>query len=322
MRVLIALDESKHSDLALDSVKARYWPQDTKFLLCTVVENFAAAASVCSEQVLKKAQDEIQAVASNLLHEKAADLLRALPGSDVSIVIETGKASDRIVALAFDWDADLIVLGSHGRRGVQRYALGSVCESVVDRAPCSVEIIKFPKAGGKAFLNQKRVLVCYDISRNSDAALRWMADGEWSPEQEFVLISILAPLEDVLPAQFTKKLKKVKSEIFDETQRMLNLRCSFLRRSLKNTKVEAVILEGYAAESIIEFADKWDADLVILGAHSEEAKGASPLDSVARKVVANAHCFVKVVRDKVQIVDHGSDSNEAGLDERLLQSPA
>ena len=44
------------------------------------------------------------------------------------------------------WGADLIVVGSHGRRGLKRLWLGSVSQAVVSQAKCSVEIVRCPKA--------------------------------------------------------------------------------------------------------------------------------------------------------------------------------
>lgn len=49
-----------------------------------------------------------------------------------------------IIDAAREWPADLIVLGSHGRRGFERLLLGSVAESVVRHAPCSVDIVRMP----------------------------------------------------------------------------------------------------------------------------------------------------------------------------------
>jgi nucleotide-binding universal stress UspA family protein len=51
-----------------------------------------------------------------------------------------------IVDAAREWHADLVVMGSHGRRGLDRLVLGSVAESVVRHSPCSVEIVRMPAA--------------------------------------------------------------------------------------------------------------------------------------------------------------------------------
>ncbi len=51
-------------------------------------------------------------------------------------------AKDAIIDTAQDWRADLIVVGSHGRRGLSRFLLGSVSQAVVAHAPCSVAVIR------------------------------------------------------------------------------------------------------------------------------------------------------------------------------------
>ena len=322
MRILIALDESKHSELALESVKLRTWPKDTKFCLCTVVDNFPTASvnlRNCSSPTLQKLQTETEAVALKMLQEKEADLLQTQPDAEIALKMEFGQASDKIIAAALKWDADLIVLGSHGRLGIQRYALGSVSESVVERAPCSVEIIKAPKFG-KSFSNQKRILVCYDESKNANASLVWLAEGQWSPDQEFVLMSVLAPLEEVVPPRFNEKRAndQMKAQLLAEAQEMLESRCSLLRRCLKGTQINPVALEGHAAETIVEYAEQWGADLIVLGTHTAAANESAPLGSVARRVVANANCFVKLVKDKVtsssqKLLDFDADGVESAV---------
>jgi nucleotide-binding universal stress UspA family protein len=60
----------------------------------------------------------------------------------VAVHVTVGSAADEIVALATVLDADVIVLGTHGRRGLQRIILGSVAERVVKLAPCAVFVIR------------------------------------------------------------------------------------------------------------------------------------------------------------------------------------
>ena len=57
-------------------------------------------------------------------------------------LVRTGDARDQIITYAAEWPAHLIVLGSHGRGGLDRFLLGSVSEGVVRHAPCSVEVVR------------------------------------------------------------------------------------------------------------------------------------------------------------------------------------
>lgn len=71
----------------------------------------------------------------------------SLPPS-VQEFIEVGDPATRIREKAAEWPADMIVTGSHGRRGLSRIMLGSVAEAVVRRAPCPVLVVR-PKVGGQ-----------------------------------------------------------------------------------------------------------------------------------------------------------------------------
>jgi nucleotide-binding universal stress UspA family protein len=63
-------------------------------------------------------------------------------GLAASTSVLAGNAKWTIIDEAKEWNADLVVLGSHGRRGLTRVLLGSVSEAVAMNAPCSVEVIR------------------------------------------------------------------------------------------------------------------------------------------------------------------------------------
>jgi nucleotide-binding universal stress UspA family protein len=60
----------------------------------------------------------------------------------IAIYVDTGAASERIVSVAAAADVDLIVLGTHGRRGLHRVIGGSTAEEVMRTAPCGVYVIR------------------------------------------------------------------------------------------------------------------------------------------------------------------------------------
>ena len=83
-------------------------------------------------------------------NQKALDALAARKRGTATIgqiLLKTGDARDSINQTAKEIGADLIVMGTHGRRGVTRALLGSVAETVVRTAPCPVLTIRMP--GGK-----------------------------------------------------------------------------------------------------------------------------------------------------------------------------
>ena len=72
----------------------------------------------------------------------AAEEIVASAGMKTESAVLKGSPKRRIVEESKAWGADLIVVGSHGRRGLTRYLLGSVSEAVAMHAHCSVEVIR------------------------------------------------------------------------------------------------------------------------------------------------------------------------------------
>jgi nucleotide-binding universal stress UspA family protein len=92
------------------------------------------AGSVADELAQHAEQDAARIV---------ADFRSRLPaGTSVLQFIRQGKPGQEIVRAAKDWPADLIVIGSHGRRGLSRAVLGSVAEEVMRHAPCPVLVVR------------------------------------------------------------------------------------------------------------------------------------------------------------------------------------
>ena len=59
--------------------------------------------------------------------------------------VAVGRATEAIISKAKSWGADLVVLGSHGKHGLERFLLGSVSQDVAYHAPCSVEVVRRKK---------------------------------------------------------------------------------------------------------------------------------------------------------------------------------
>jgi nucleotide-binding universal stress UspA family protein len=82
---------------------------------------------------------------AEILVTKVAEVLRS-KGLKVTAAVEHGDPRSKIIDTAKEWHADLIVLGSHGRKGLDRFLMGSVSEAVARHAPCSVQIVRYVPA--------------------------------------------------------------------------------------------------------------------------------------------------------------------------------
>jgi nucleotide-binding universal stress UspA family protein len=306
MRVLIALDDSSVSRAALYSVRDRLWPDGTSFNLCTVVPALCDRpyAAYRNAATLAKLRKEMSQQAGVFLQACFAGFKAALPQSNVSAEIEYGDVAEKIVSRASMWGADLIVMGSNIRSPIQKHALGSVAEAVVERATCDVDVIKLqPIIGNLKIAEQTKVLVCYDGSPHAKAAVNWITAGAWTPDQAFIVLTVVGPRghQDLLQSIYHHADSAHLNPV-GQVQYHLDQLVRDLQRNLPSNPIQPMVVEGFAAESILQVADGLNCGLVILGAHNDDpAVSPNKLSSLARAVAGQAKCCVKIVRQRSHI---------------------
>ena len=139
MKILIAVDGSDFSEAAVREV-VQTSPKDAQIQVMHVIEPLPVVESwtyaIDWQQVLQNQRKEAEGFVA-----EASRVLRD-GGFTVTTAIEEGVAKSVIVEAAGQWHADLVVMGSHGRKGLARFLLGSVSEGVARHSPCSVLIVR------------------------------------------------------------------------------------------------------------------------------------------------------------------------------------
>ncbi len=147
MKVLLATDGSECSLAAARSIASRPWPAGSEIRVMSVVELAAAWFRTPYPAYFDaKAMEQLRGDAMKRAQEAiaAAEQILADAGLTESgtVAVPSAAAKEVILNQAIEWGADLIVVGSHGRRGASRFMLGSVSEPVAFHANCSVEIVR------------------------------------------------------------------------------------------------------------------------------------------------------------------------------------
>ncbi len=152
MKILLATDGSEFSVAAANSIVSRPWPTGSQVKIISAVELIVLdtqisgypLSSVYPSSLLEELMNNARTHAKEAV-ENSRKILTAAKWNGVDGEA-TPPGDPRIVVLeeAKEWGADLIVMGSHGRRGFDRMMLGSVSESVAIHAHCSVEVIRAP----------------------------------------------------------------------------------------------------------------------------------------------------------------------------------
>jgi len=144
MKIILATDGTKFSEAATQSLASTIAPKNAEVLALAAVEpllystppqmspGYAPELAGKREEQMKDARASV-AAAAKVLHAA---------GFTVDTRIVEGDPRNAILDVAEETKTDLIVLGSHGRRGIQKFLIGSVAESVARHARCSVLIVR------------------------------------------------------------------------------------------------------------------------------------------------------------------------------------
>jgi len=226
-----------------------------------------------------------------------ANRLRSL-GTRVKEKLLSGSAFDQLVTAATDAKSRLVVVGAVGHGLARRLLVGSVAERTAERSLIPTLVVR---PGGRlaSWIRGEhglKILVGYDFSATSDAALGWVNKlGEIGTFQATVLYSNWPPdearrlgYEGPLslvsnPADVQKKLER------DLKERVIRL--------LPKQEVTVVVEPGWGTPEgyLFEMASRQKVDLIVVGTHQRRGLGRVLLGSVSRAVLHHARVAVAVI---------------------------
>lgn len=191
-----------------------------------------------------------------------------------------GKTADEIVRLARSHHVDLVTVGSHGKKGLERVLLGSVSDVVKDRAGTNVLIAhNAPPI--------ERILLAVDGSPLSYRAADILEGLAEALDAEVHLVH-------VLPLPFSGNTAQSRQVI---KQAMEDIHRTMTGRFNGSGRVRFELLFGKPADRLIEYADEMNVDLIVMGARGLSKTKGFLLGSVSNRVAHQARASVLIVRD-------------------------
>ena len=143
-RILVPVDGSSTSNAGLREAIRLAQGQGAALQLVHVADqHFITTMGMESAMVVDDLLADVVKAGKRILHN-AEQVVRKAGLEPTSVMLETltGPAADPIVRQAKKWNADLIVIGTHGRTGIARFVLGSVASRVVSHAACPVLTVR------------------------------------------------------------------------------------------------------------------------------------------------------------------------------------
>lgn len=156
MKILLAADGTAQSEAATKTV-ARFKLSDGDEIKIVTVIDMAVPSIINSQpEFMPTTTAEIEQIAhqsaEKVLETTKARVRGIVSNENIQIYTEIlfGSPDSRIVETAEEMNADLIIVGSHGYNRWERLLLGSVSDSVVRHAPCSVLVVRSAKGSSNA----------------------------------------------------------------------------------------------------------------------------------------------------------------------------
>jgi len=296
MRILVGVDGSSSSDSVIQEAARRPWPAGTEFTVVTVVDPFFYPKAPLLLQEAKKGTQE-------MLEQQAKPLVDA--GWQVSANVILDNPRHALPRAATEWRAELVLLGSHGRGAVGRLLLGSTAQAVLRHAECSVEIVRSAgeekSAGGGELM---RVLIPTDGSEYAEAALQSVAERPWPKGAEFKVVASpeYPALVGEYPYYAAEPLAALLKNSREHASESANKGAELLAKAGLKVCSEVSQPEESPAHAILAAAEKWSADLIVMGSHGLRGFNRLILGSVSETVALHAKCSVEVIRKPVVVL--------------------
>lgn len=295
MKVLIAIDSSPASQRVLEEVAARPRPPSTLFCIVTAVDvGPYVALPALIEAAKRECEQMLKAGAGLLARAKLSATTEVLVGSPRKVISE----------YAAEWGADLIFAGSHGHSAMGRFLLGSTAQGILRRAKCSVEIVRFEPGGRTPSSHPMKILLATDGSDCSIAAARFVAARPWPVGTVLRVLSAEELVTMPIPMEAYSLASVYPANLLEELITAARARAveavDVSRKILQQAGLTVLDLTpiptGDPRSIILDSAQAWPADLIVLGSHGRRGLDRFLMGSVAESVAVHAHCSVEVIR--------------------------
>lgn len=241
---------------------------------------------------------KIQGILEDLAEERMGSLVREtiFPTLDVKLARRRDvSAGPAIVDYAVEEEIDLIVMGTHGRRGVRKWLMGSVTNEVVRSAPCSVLTVR---SGGDPVPVEpiERILIPIDFSEPGKSGLGVACALASTVGADLHLVHVLpvgpyppfSAMAATLPGDFEpgilERIRTSLAELVEKSAGCQGVSAGFFA------------LEGHAGQEIVRFSKDHDTSLIVVPTHGWSGLRHLMLGSTAERVIAAAECPVLVLR--------------------------
>lgn len=303
MKILLATDGSECAHAAVEFMERFPFKKNGETTVLTVInrDDFKGREEeqLSDEQreLLREAREMVQEESETLLAVKAERLRKA--GWTVATEVRDGHPAEEIVDAARERGVDLVVVGCYGRSSLDRIFLGSISDTVLKHAHCSVMVVKAPAtpmatAAGSEGKRPLHLLMAYDGSDAARKAVSFCASLPYDEGDRVTLISVL-PLIGIYRQDIRLRLSGIWREKKKNAEKALERVAK--EPAWRTPNVSTQLRESSdVSHAILNAASELGADLLVLGYKGKGAIEKFLLGSVTSGIAHRAPCSILVVR--------------------------
>lgn len=266
MNILMATDRSFEADLAEGRARLLATVLGAGLRLLHVIEDEATAfPSRSDEEVLPESSGELAE-------------LKVLSGDSCELISESAQ------------DSDLLVIGEPRRRSTDGLFTGTTGERIIRRAAVPVLVVRT-----EAIAHYCRVVLAVDLSRQSVEIMRVGKTLKVDSAECWAINAYETPQINLMIQASSYSFRDVQQYISKEQRKRVRKLSRQMRLAGLSGRADAVMIESSPASTILGFAQRVDADLIIVGSRQRSNLAALALGSVARKVLGHSKADVLIV---------------------------
>ncbi len=308
-RILIAYDGSGYSHATLSELRHSGLSNKAEVLIISVSEiwmppplNYEEAGNFPDGDVtgyFQKHREQAKrnfAEAESIVCQAREELLRYFPDWNIKTEALAGSPASEILSRAAEFKPSLIIVGAQGLSSDWPAGLGSISQKVLSMAKCSVRISRLK---AEAALSRQKIIIAFDGSPGSMAAVRIVALRPWKRKPEIRLIAVADPFTRLIPGRAFQPVHGMNEGRIEGEQKWVEMLAADALHVLSDAGLSATlhIYSGNPRMVLASEADEWSADAVFIGSNSLSSQPESySLGCVASAIASRASCSVEVVK--------------------------
>lgn len=279
-KVFVPVDFSKASETALDYGVSLALEFEADLVAAHVVEYSKPFAYVFPDESAQTRERQT-ALTEHELRRMISERYRL----ECAVRIDVGDAEDEILSAVERERADLVVMGTHGRRAFERWILGSVTEHMLRRVRVPILTVSHLEGDETVgSLSEGRILYATDLSEGAGRGLALAHDLATRFAAELHVLHVMCPLEweygrTYLPLDIARDHARLRQDLERELEE------SIPEEMRLDPRVQPHLEEGVSYEVILDTAEKRNVDLIVLNLHGKQRRERPMLGTTAERVV-------------------------------------